>query len=90
VAKEPLDITERYSAREMASDPAKCHYDNMRENGFPHDAARRIARRAGDITSRTLDEKEDTLAHRSGSHAPEDAGSGAGAPPSFPWLQFRD
>jgi hypothetical protein len=82
------NIMADYSQATMASHPFECHRDNLRENGFPVDAANKIALRAADVTKRTLDEQQDTLASSSQGRPTADERPDKGAPPSRPWLRL--
>ena len=80
-------IIDRYSPADMASNTRDCHYDNLREHGFPSDQARRIAKDAADHTQRALDMKGGTGA------APSGATSGHGRNRfrvPFPWEEAED
>ena len=51
-------ILDRYSPGDMENNTRSCHYDNLREHGFPAAEARRIAGKAADHTHRALDMRD--------------------------------
>lgn len=83
------NIMKRYSQRAMAQDTESCHYDNLREHGFPKAEARRIAKEAADVTQRSLDGQQDALAGGSRGIGSEGAAT-KGKAPATPWLRWAD
>ena len=82
-------IMDDYSQKDMSSNTEACHYDNLREHGYSRDEARRVARKAADVTQRGLDTGADALAggSRGIKTRAEPAESKA---PAMPWLRWKD
>jgi len=83
----PPDILQRYSPTTMRDHAESCHYDNLREHGFPPGSARDIAQRAAEHQAKAL---ERGAGSRGGPAAGAPGGRRLKRRVPFPWEKGDD